>query len=203
MRKKQALSNTVTKKRNERGQKAYRRSMPVEIGQGRVSSTMTSEQSTGTSGYAALFSRKGTLHSVQPKVQNTLVKVNDLNKADIFRAEFRTVFVSTSSAHSFLNIAKLSELIQLASSNDNVLSESLKVSGNRKKSFEVTNDNDSLLSGFSYDSSPRYNFSQNFPLLTEDSPDSKEKSSPSFHFPRKLVPLIEDSPLSIENSSHS
>jgi len=179
--------------------------MPVDVCQGRVSSTMTSEQSTGTSGYATLLSRKGTLHSVEPNVHNTLVKEDVLNKAriEMCRTEFSALFVSTRSAESFLNLAKLSGLVQVASRNARMQAESSKVSEDRLKSCEVTND--SLLCGLSFNSSPSYDFSQNFSQLTEDSSKSNETSSPSFSVPRmSSLPLAHSaSPVSIENSSHS
>ena len=117
--KKKPMNNSQTKKRSEKGHKAYKKSQPVETGQARVTSTMTSEQSTGTSGNGTLLSRKGTLHSVLPNVQPNEIQETFLNKVDNLRKEINTIFISTDAATKFLRLFQLSELLQAVEVSEN------------------------------------------------------------------------------------
>jgi len=76
--------------------------------------TMYSKQSTGTSGYGTLLSRKGTLVSVSPNL-DTFFKVNK----DVFsklentsRQSISAIFLATEVAESFLASCQYSELLQ-------------------------------------------------------------------------------------------
>jgi len=76
--------------------------------------TMYSKQSTGTSGYGTLLSRKGTLVSISPNL-DTYYKVNK----DVFsklentsRQSISAIFLATEVAESFLASCQYSELLQ-------------------------------------------------------------------------------------------
>eukprot|EP00092_Neocalanus_flemingeri_P041083 GFUD01044739.1.p1 GENE.GFUD01044739.1~~GFUD01044739.1.p1 ORF type:complete len:430 (+),score=83.78 GFUD01044739.1:93-1382(+) len=174
--KKQTLLHSQTRTRNERGQEAYRRSEPVETGQTRVTTTMTSEQSTGTSGYATLLSRQGTLHTLLPNVHQSQIQESLVRNIDSSsRKNINAVLISTKAAGKFLRDSQLSELFQGFAIQEKHKSDPnhelfIHYEDLKKPPSEVTYDkNDSFQLEFSFDSSPSYNFSQSCLQFTEDS----------------------------------
>jgi len=131
----------------------------------RVTSTMKSEQSTGTSGYETLLSRKGTLVSLQPNLDKSRIHqavVNTLETNN--RTNISAIFVATDAAHSFLNFCQTSELLQNCPMQN-------------KSRVEISEEHnpEETLSRLSYNSS--YSFSQLHLHLDNDLLNDLEKGS--------------------------
>ena len=82
MKKKLPRHHSQDRKRSRKGQEDYRRSNPFKSDKSRLTSTMNSEQSTGTSGYGTLLSRKGTLVTVIPNVDSAHIQEALLRRLD-------------------------------------------------------------------------------------------------------------------------
>jgi len=98
----------------EANQEGHKRSDPWKATNARVTTTMSSQQSTGTSGYGTLLSRKGTLVSLQPnmkkwQIQKALLGSQIENKT---RRNISALFVATEASASFLSYWESSELLQ-------------------------------------------------------------------------------------------
>eukprot|EP00092_Neocalanus_flemingeri_P019414 GFUD01021028.1.p1 GENE.GFUD01021028.1~~GFUD01021028.1.p1 ORF type:complete len:428 (+),score=87.15 GFUD01021028.1:91-1374(+) len=180
--KNQTLLHSQMRSRNERGQEAYKRSEPVETGQTRITSTMTSEQSTGTSGYATLLSRKGTLHTLLPNVHQSQIKEALVKNFDSSSKNINAVFLSTKAAEKFLRDSQLSELFQgvtiqekQKSDIDELLihNEDLKIAPSEATSY----DKDTLQLDLSANSSHSYNFPHSCLQFTEESEGNQENSA--------------------------
>eukprot|EP00092_Neocalanus_flemingeri_P019415 GFUD01021029.1.p1 GENE.GFUD01021029.1~~GFUD01021029.1.p1 ORF type:complete len:428 (+),score=102.12 GFUD01021029.1:91-1374(+) len=180
--KNQTLLDSQMRSRNDKGQEAYKRSEPVETGQTRITSTMTSEQSTGTSGYATLLSRKGTLHTLLPNVHQSQIKEALVKNFDSSSKNINAVFLSTKAAEKFLRDSQLSELFQGVtiqgkqnSDIDELLiqNEDMKIAPTEVTSY----DKDSLQLDLSSNSSHSYNFPQSCLQFTEESEGNQENST--------------------------
>ena len=162
--KKQPSYNSQARKRNEKGQKDYRRSEPLSTDKARVTSTMNSEQSTGTSGYGTLLSRKGTLVSVLPNVDPTQIQEAFFKKVENnSRKDISALFLATEAAATFLNDCLISDLLQKLPPTEPKKSTADKI-------FEEVMDegkNDSSQFDLSFNST--FNFSQSCLLQFEDS----------------------------------